>query len=96
MDFNPLHEPGQGNQGLRACNGYRYEFHIGKGTSLKDKVVYRVEFKNTLTSEAAPSANDALGGGNELLWQLTGGTETLKVTRITKNASASAAPTMTR
>ena len=31
MDFNPLHEPGQGNQGLRACNGYRYEFHIGKG-----------------------------------------------------------------
>ena len=36
MDFNPLHEPGQGNQGFRACNGYRYEFHIGKGTSLKD------------------------------------------------------------
>ena len=35
MDFNPLHEPGQGNQGLRACNGYRYEFHIGKGTSLQ-------------------------------------------------------------
>ena len=28
MDFNPLHEPGQGNQGLRACNGYRYEFQI--------------------------------------------------------------------
>ena len=31
MDFNPLHEPGQGNQGLRACDGYRYEFHkIGR------------------------------------------------------------------
>ena len=42
MNFNPLHEPGQGNQGLRACNGYRYEFHIAKGTSLADKVVYRV------------------------------------------------------
>jgi len=42
MDFNPLHEPGQGNQGLRACNGYRYEFHIAKGTSLQDQVVYRV------------------------------------------------------
>src|SRR5437867_4515222 len=28
MDFYPLHEPGQGNHGLRACNGYRYEFHI--------------------------------------------------------------------
>jgi len=82
MDFNPLHEPGQGNQGLRACNGYRYEFHIAKGTSLKDEVVYRVEFTNTLTPEAAPSPTDALGGGNELLWQLTGGTETMKVTKI--------------
>src|SRR6266542_7002763 len=48
MDFNPLHEPGQGNQGLRACNGYRYEFHIGKGASLKDEVVYRIEFTNKL------------------------------------------------
>src|ERR1043165_9293443 len=55
MDYNPLHEPGQGNQALRACDGYRYEFHIGKGASLADQAVYRVEFKNTLTSEAAPS-----------------------------------------
>jgi hypothetical protein len=82
MNFNPLHEPGQGNQGFRACNGYRYEFHVGKGTSLADQAVYRVEFKNTLTPEAAPSATDALGGGNELLWQLTGGTETMTVTRV--------------
>lgn len=82
MNFNPLHEPGQGNQGFRACNGYRYEFHIGKGTSLKDEAVYRVEFKNTLAAEAAPSASDPLGGGNELLWQLTGGTETMTVTRV--------------
>ena len=85
MDFNPLHEPGQGNQGLRACNGYRYQFHVGIGTSLADKVVYRVEFKNTLIPEAAPSPTDTLGGGNELLWQLTGGTETMKVTRIQRS-----------
>src|SRR6266849_3768055 len=82
MNFNPLHEPGQGNQGLRACNGYRYEFHIGVSESLKSRVIYRVEFKNTLTPEAAPTPTDPLGGGNELLWQLTGGTETMKVTRI--------------
>src|SRR3954470_20697755 len=82
MDFNPLHEPGQGNQGLRACNGYRYEFHVGIGESLASRVVYRVEFKNTLTPEAAPSPSDPLGGGNELLWQLTGGNETMTVTRI--------------
>src|SRR5205823_2779197 len=61
MDFNPLHEPGQGNQGLRACDGYRYEFHIAKGASLKDKVVYRVEFKKQLTPEAAPSPADPVG-----------------------------------
>lgn len=84
MNFNPLHEPGQGNQGLRTSNGYRYEFHIGIGASLEDKVVYRVEFKNALLPEAAPSATDPLGGGNELLWQLTGGTETLTITRLVK------------
>ena len=84
MNFNPLHEPGQGNQGLRACNGYRYQFHIGTGTSVADKLVYRVEFTNRLTPEAAPSPSDPLGGGNELLWQLTGGTETMKVTRIVR------------
>jgi len=82
MDFNPLHEPGQGNHGLRACNGYRYEFHIGKGTSLKDEAVYRIEFRTTLLPEAAPGPNDNLGGGNELMWQLTGGTETMTVTRV--------------
>ena len=82
MDFNPLHEPGQGNQGLRACNGYRYEFHIAKGASLADEAVYRVEFTNTLPPEPPPSAADPVGGGNELLWQLTGGTETMTVTRL--------------
>jgi hypothetical protein len=82
MDFYPLHEPGQGNQGLRACNGYRYEFHIAKGTSLQDKVVYRIEFLNTLKKAPAPSPTDSVGGGNEILWQLTGGTENMRVTRI--------------
>ncbi len=82
MDFYPLHEPGQGNHGLRACNGYRYEFHIAKGTSLQDKIVYRIEFTNTLTPAKAPGPTDALGGGNEILWQLTGGTETMTVTRV--------------
>jgi hypothetical protein len=88
MNFNPLHEPGQGSQGLRACAGYRYEFHIGTGKSLRDRVVYRVKFKNRLTPEAAPSASDKFGGGNEILWQLTGGTETYKVTRIRDGGKA--------
>src|SRR5436853_7810804 len=54
MDFNPLHEPGQGNHGLRACNGYRYEFHIGMGTRIADQAVYRVEFTNRLGEDVAP------------------------------------------
>src|SRR3954453_13062493 len=83
MDFNPLHEPGQVSQGLRACDGYRYEFHIGKGTSLKDEAVYRVEFKNTLNPAPTPGPTAAAGGGNELLWQPPGGTETMTVTRVT-------------
>ena len=87
MDFYPLHEPGQGNHGLRACNGYRYEFHIGMGTSLADRVVYRVEFKNTLPAGGPPSPTDKVGGPNELLWQLTGGTETMRVTRLKYNAN---------
>lgn len=82
MNFNPLHEPGQGNQGLRVCDGYRYEFHIGKGASLADRYVYRIEFKTTPPSDGAPGPDDPLGGGNELLWQLTGGSETYTVTRI--------------
>lgn len=92
MNVNPMHEPGGGNQGLRACNGYRYEFHIGKGTSLRDEAVYRVEFKTVLTPEAVPSAGDNLGGGNEVLWQLTGATEKMTVTRVL--APGAATPTV--
>jgi hypothetical protein len=88
MNFNPLHEPGQGNQGLRACNGYRYEFHVAKGTRLQDQAIYRVEFTNRIVPEAAPGPNDAVGGGNELLWQLTGGTETMTVSRLFRPGSA--------
>ena len=67
MDFNPLHEPGQGNQGLRACNGYRYEFHIGKGANIEDDVVYRVEFKNRLNPEAPPSGSVGLGAASGVI-----------------------------
>src|SRR5262245_6579570 len=81
-NFLPLHEPGQGNQGLRACDGYRYEFHIGEGKSLADKVVYRVEFNKTAPVDGAPGPDDRLGGGNELLYQITGSQETYKVSRI--------------
>jgi hypothetical protein len=88
MNFNPLHEPGQGNHGLRACDGYRYEFHIGIGDRLLDQAVYRIEFTKKLTPEAAPSATDNVGGGNELLWQLTGGTETMTITRLFAPGSA--------
>jgi hypothetical protein len=81
-NFLPLHEPGQGNQGLRACDGYRYEFHIGKGISLADKVVYRVEFHKTAPVDAPPDQDNTVGGGNELLYQLTGSQETYDVFKV--------------
>jgi hypothetical protein len=81
MDFNPLHEPGQGNQGLRACDGYRYEFHIGRATSLRTKWSTASSSPNG-SSRSGSESDDNLGGGNELLWQLTGGTETMEVSRV--------------
>jgi hypothetical protein len=86
-NFLPLHEPGQGNQGLRVCDDYRYEFHIAKGTSLQDKVVYRVEFNKTTPVDEPPSPTDPLGGGNELLYQISGSQETYKVTRVASATS---------
>jgi hypothetical protein len=81
-NFLPLHEPGQGNQGLRACDNYRYEFRIGKGESLADVAVYRVEFRKSAPADGAPGPGDPPLGGNELLWQLTGASETFDVSRI--------------
>lgn len=78
----PLHEPGQGNHGLRACDGYRYEFHVGRGASLQDVMTYRVEFTKTLPADLPPSAADTPLGSNEILWQITGGTEKATVTRV--------------
>lgn len=86
MNFNPLHEPGQGNQGLRACNGYQYRFHVAVGTNLADRLTYFVQFFNTLEPDETPSATDPLGGSNELLWQLTGGKETMRVTKTKRPA----------
>ncbi len=75
-----MHEPGQGNQGMRLCgDGYKYEFHVAVGAALQDKVVYQVIGKQTLGTDGPPDPNDPLGGGNELLWQISGGTETYDV-----------------
>jgi len=81
-NFLPLHEPGQGNQGLRVCDGYRYEFHVARGESLENDVVYRVVFGKTRLVDGPPAADDPLGGGNELLYQITGSREFYQVTRI--------------
>src|SRR5687768_15553266 len=90
-NFLPLHEPGQGNQGLRACDGYRYEFHVGVGTRIADRVVYRVEFQKTTPTDAPPATDTTVGGGNELLYQLTGSQETYNVYRIGRGITATLA-----
>jgi hypothetical protein len=78
-----LHEPGQGNQGVRACSGgWRYSFHVGVGPSITDVVTYYVTFNKTLGGDDPAGPDDGLGGGNELLWQITGGTETFNVVKF--------------
>lgn len=81
-NIQPMHEPGQGNHGLRACDGYRYEFNIGKGQFIKAVKTYRVEFKKEVASDVEPSPTDPLGGGNEILWQVTGSTEVATVSEL--------------
>jgi hypothetical protein len=81
-NFLPLHEPGQGNQGLRVCDGYRYEFHVGIGKKLADRVVYRVEFHKSALRDDPPGEDATVGGGNELLYQITGSQETYDVFKI--------------
>ena len=64
-------EPGQGNQGLRACTATATSSHR-EGLELKRQGRLRVQFTKTWSRDVPPSPTDPLGGGNELLWQLTG------------------------
>ena len=86
----PLHQPGQGNQQTRFCDDVRYEFHLSKGiTNLRDEIVYRIEFKSTPPTRVRLKnidGNTPVGGGTELLIQLSGSAQTYKVTKIDKVA----------
>ena len=61
-------------------------------------MVYRVEFTKRSGPKRRRAPTDPLGGGNELLWQLTGGTETMTVTRMSDDGARDATDdaTMTR
>jgi hypothetical protein len=76
MNFN---RPRARSNQACAPHGYRYEFHIGKGTS-PDAMVYRVEFKNTLHPRRRRLPTIPGGGVSALADH--GGTETMRVTRL--------------
>ena len=84
----PLHQPGQGNQQARFCDDVLYEFHVSVGeTDLRDEIVYQVEFNSTPPTPVpldTINGNTPVGGGTELLIQLSGGVQTYKVTKIDK------------
>ena len=86
----PLHQPGQGNQQTRFCDDVLYEFHLSKGiTNLRDEIVYQIKFKSTPPTPVpldTIDGNTPVGGGTELLIQLSGGAQTYKVIKIDKVA----------
>jgi hypothetical protein len=84
----PLHQPGQGNQQTRFCDGVLYEFHLSKGiTDLKDEIIYQIQFSSTPPTRVEPiDTNTPPGGGVELLIQVSGGTQTYTVTKVDKEA----------
>lgn len=86
----PLHQPGQGNQQTRFCDDVLYEFHLSKGvTDLKDEIVYQIQFSSTPPVSVPLNSidgNTPVGGGAELLIQLSGGTQTYTVTKVDKVA----------
>lgn len=82
--YNGLHEPGQGNYQTSLCDDVLYEFHIARGPDSLDPVVtYQVRFSSTApTPVGTIDENTPVGGGAELLVQLSGITQTYSVTRI--------------
>ena len=86
----PLHQPGQGNQQTRFCDGVLYEFHLSKGiTDLNDEIVYQIQFSSTPPTPVpleTINGNTQPGGGVELLIQVSGGTQTYTVTKVDKEA----------
>jgi hypothetical protein len=93
----PLHEPGQGNQQTRFCDDVLYQIHITRGlTDLRPELSYQIRFKS-----AGPTPVDEgdlslpVGGGKELLTQLTGNVQTYTVTKVeggTRTVLVSGAP----
>jgi hypothetical protein len=82
--INGLHEPGQGNQQTRLCDDVLYEFHITRGNgALEDAVTYQVQFSSTPPTPVDPAdLSLPVGGGKELLIQISGVQQTYTVTKI--------------
>jgi len=79
-----LHEPGQGNQQTRLCDDVLYEFHITRGIGvLNDAVTYQIDFNSTPpTPVDEGDLNLPVGGGKELLIQLSGVKQTYNVAKV--------------
>jgi hypothetical protein len=82
--FSGLHEPGQGNQQTRLCDDVLYEFHITRGNGkLVDALKYQVRFRSTKPTPVNPDdLSLPVGGGKELLIQLSGVQQTYTVTKV--------------
>lgn len=84
--FAGLYEPGQGNQQARLCDDVLYEFHISRGIGpLDDELTYQIDFRSNPAPFVDPADLDApVGGGKELLVQISGVRQAYNVFKVEK------------
>jgi hypothetical protein len=90
-NYIPLEEPAGGPNFFQLSEEVRYEIHIYKGDNLqRDFVTYRIEFQTSdfpRGNPGDPTANP-IGNGLNFFAQISGQTQTYKVTRIDQNGAA--------
>ena len=82
--YNGLHEPGQGNYQTSLCDDVLYEFHVARGNQdLNQVITYQIELSTSPPTPVSPiDATTPVGGGAELLVQLSGQQQTYAVRRL--------------
>lgn len=79
----PLEEPSGGPNFHMFSDDVRYEIHLARGDTLTDHVAYYIEFSTTKPAFQKPDDLGAgLINGKEFFIQLTGVSQTYKVTRV--------------
>lgn len=88
-NYNPLEEPAGGPNFHKFSDEVLYEIHVARGpTSLADAITYQIKFSSTPYPKVDPADLQApVGGGKEFFSQLSGSTQTYRVTKLVPGQS---------